>query len=501
MDTEIELKYLVLDNDIATKINSALAEHKISYKLAQKNLTNIYFDTPALDLRKADIGLRIRGNAEGQLEQTIKTAGTVVGGLHQRPEYNVDVTSKEPNLSLFADEIWPEKFDVQDVQQQLAPLFETNFSRNTWLIEYGKDTLIELAFDQGEIVSNSQSETINEIELELVQGQRSALFSLAKLLFSCLTMRPGTLSKAARGYGLVFGRVEPHISSASTELGLTSHMTVMQSFNVGFAECLAQLQQLMSQFEQSPSLSRLKEISDCLALTRHGLWLYEEYLPSGVAKSLRKKIKTILKQIVWVETAKQIKELTKKTGNYRKKIENSQSLLSQLKHVLVKMPDFAQVSELLHSEEFNLLQLEMLELVLTEFDEHDELPALMDLAPSWLSLSLDDLYNKFTSDKLIGAETYLENHNIVIRSLLTGSWFGSLFVNNDRMEFRGPWLDIHHGIDELETLFVLKSYLADSEDSECQKLINWLEDKVENLLGAIEHSRTAGLSLQPYWLA
>ena len=54
----------------------------------QLHLFNQYFDTEDRQLSKHGIGFRIRSH-EDNVEQTVKTAGSVVGGLHQRPEYNI----------------------------------------------------------------------------------------------------------------------------------------------------------------------------------------------------------------------------------------------------------------------------------------------------------------------------------------------------------------------------------------------------------------------------
>ncbi|GAM62620.1 adenylate cyclase [Vibrio ishigakensis] len=37
--------------------------------------------------------------------QTVKTSGRVVAGLHQRPEYNAEHTSNNPDPSLHPDDI------------------------------------------------------------------------------------------------------------------------------------------------------------------------------------------------------------------------------------------------------------------------------------------------------------------------------------------------------------------------------------------------------------
>ena len=69
-------------------------------------LLNIYYETPDNWLRRHDMGLRIRG-ANGRYEMTMKIAGRVVGGLHQRPEYNIDINQPELELERFPAEVWP----------------------------------------------------------------------------------------------------------------------------------------------------------------------------------------------------------------------------------------------------------------------------------------------------------------------------------------------------------------------------------------------------------
>lgn len=500
MDTEIELKYLVLGDNIPALITNLLTQQQLSFTRNSKVLKNRYFDTPDLQLRQADIGLRVRQNQRGEIEQTIKTSGTVMGGLHQRPEYNIAIDSMFPDLHLFDLSIWPEQLDVMDVQDQLTKLFDTDFTRIAWLITCEDDSVVELAFDQGEITTSSAKEDILEIEIELISGSTQSLFHLAKALMAELTMRPGILSKAARGYGLVFGMNEPHVGSAYTALELNADMSLIRSFKAGFAECLQQLQQLVSQFIEQPNLHSLKEISDVLALARHGLWLYKEYLPEHAVIALRKQLKFMLKQMAWIETAKQIRELTTKTGNYRKKVEYSHSILAELKSEKHQLPELDDMVQLFHQYDFNLLQVNMLQLILSDIDEPESDTRLMDLAPSWLSISLDVLKPIIENAEPLTAQQYLANHHLVIRSLLTGNWFGGLFDNQGRAEYRGPWLDIHYGIDELETLFLLKAHLEESKQDIPKKLILWLDNKAENLLCALEHCRQAAMALPPYWL-
>lgn len=213
MATEIELKYQLLAKSINSaslveKITSMLNAQKISFKSACFQLENAYYDNDELSLRKMDFGLRIRSK-EGQLEQTIKTAGKVEGGMHQRPEYNVSIPENKLDLALFPSHIWPKKIDVKQLEQSLHIIFTTNFSRQTWLIHQNKN-ILELALDIGEIgtAADQPTITINEIEIELIEGEAQALFEIADQLMTVVEMEPSDRSKAARGYALYYDAIK-----------------------------------------------------------------------------------------------------------------------------------------------------------------------------------------------------------------------------------------------------------------------------------------------------
>jgi triphosphatase len=208
MEYEIELKLLTTEH--AGEIIESTLLPQLDAKVTQETLvlTNHYFDTPDRRLRQHDIGLRIRGNNQ-KFEQTLKTAGKSIGGLHQRPEYNVylDETKnqnvKVPDLRLFPLSAWPKTIDVDDLQGKIKTLFTTHFERKVYLLEFPNGDIVELVWDLGEITSGNKSVPICEIELELKKGNTSALFDLAKRLVSLLPTSIGTDSKAARGYNLL----------------------------------------------------------------------------------------------------------------------------------------------------------------------------------------------------------------------------------------------------------------------------------------------------------
>ncbi|MGI2171375.1 inorganic triphosphatase [Shewanella sp. MF05960] len=205
MDAEIELKLFIQqqDHDLLIKILNELPN---SSPQGTKKLSNGYFDTTDLQLRRWDMGLRVRG-FDDQLEQTIKTAGSVVGGIHSRPEYNVSIVQKVPDLSLFPNKIWPDKQNIAVINTALECIFETNFNRQTWHINVD-DSIVEVALDIGEIIANGKIEPICELEFELLSGHASALLPLAIAVAQSVPLRLGKASKALRGYQLA-GKSKP----------------------------------------------------------------------------------------------------------------------------------------------------------------------------------------------------------------------------------------------------------------------------------------------------
>ena len=544
MLTEIELKYLVFNanidnegervvNDITSLLNSQLNEQvkkqengqpNFVFEQSEKQLRNCYFDTETLDLRKLDMGFRIRikegVGSDKSIEQTIKTAGKEIGGLHQRPEYNISLTENVPQLALFPEDIWPNEKCCQQIQQQLVPLFNTDFTRTVWLITFD-DSVVELVFDQGTIYcpKNETTEAIYELELELVSGDKQALISLAKLLMTSVKMRPGRLSKAARGYALWHGKEHGKISRENKpeiEIGLelipiTQESSVSEAFDFGINYVFAKLQKVIDEYVDSPSLITLAKISELLALLRQGFWLFEKDLTPSQLK-IRDELTYFIRVIHWVDTARHLQELTTKTGNYRKKIIKSNELIKKLQLEKRRYPDAKQITELLHSERFNLLQLSLLEMLLAvesknKIEENiNRDMSLLDFAKQHLSANLQELTSPISEEMLskgsLTKDQYLALYRLLIRSLLTGSWFGLFFDQfgnkEARANFRMPWLDIKQGISELQTLHILQQQLL-MINTEENKLEQWLDIKVENLLQALEHSRQMALSVKPYW--
>lgn len=158
MAQEIELKFIVEKDSV-----DALRQHLQTLSGEHHEpvqLLNIYYETPDNWLRRHDMGLRIRG-ANGRYEMTMKIAGRVVGGLHQRPEYNIDINQPELELERFPAEVWPNGELPSTLAAEVQPLFSTDFWREKWLVTEGKSR-IEIALDLGEVkAGNTRSQFAN----------------------------------------------------------------------------------------------------------------------------------------------------------------------------------------------------------------------------------------------------------------------------------------------------------------------------------------------------
>jgi len=231
MSEETEIKFIVHPNVVASLAKRVSAYGGTHYD--PQHLINIYFDTEALELRGHGIGLRVRG-INDRYEMTAKTAGKIVGGLHQHPEYNIPLPGPELDIGLLPADIWPHGLAVDALQQRLAPLFSTDYMREKWVITQGESE-IEVAFDRGEVVAGAASEVICELEMELLSGNIADLLAFAKQVGADGGLRLGGLSKAARGYHLAAGsparevRALPLLrpaAKASVEQGLSEGLSL-----------------------------------------------------------------------------------------------------------------------------------------------------------------------------------------------------------------------------------------------------------------------------------
>ena len=238
MAFETELKLAIAPRDVP----KLLAHPLLTAVAPQRHkLFNTYFDTPALDLQSRRMAVRERRIGRQTL-LTVKTAGTVIGGLARRGEWEAPTTPGNFDFMALVDDA-ALAGALQALAGTLVPVFTTDFTRSTWLVHHRR-ALIEVALDRGRITSTPpdgpRRQPLLELELELKQGPVDALFSLARALGRDVRLHPVTASKAERGYALFQGRRPAPVKAAPVTLQPDQHpVEAFRSIALG---CLAHLQ-------------------------------------------------------------------------------------------------------------------------------------------------------------------------------------------------------------------------------------------------------------------
>jgi triphosphatase len=286
MAQEIELKFIVNPTALDTlrgTLNSLESEHG-----EPRQLINIYYETANNTLRSHDMGLRIRG-VDGHYEMTMKIAGRVTGGLHQRPEYNVELKEPALDLALLPAEVWPEGIVPSALQTELKPLFNTDFSREKWVVTH-RGSKVELALDLGEVKAGELSEPLCELELELLAGETSAVLEVAQQLVSLPGLRQGSLSKAARGYHLAKGNPPREIQPLSV-LRVAPKATVEQGLEGSLELALAHWQYHEELWLRGSKAAKASVVN-AVGLVRHALALFGGIVPRKASAHLRELLMT-----------------------------------------------------------------------------------------------------------------------------------------------------------------------------------------------------------------
>ncbi|MDB1122962.1 CYTH and CHAD domain-containing protein [Vibrio algarum] len=505
METEIELKFFVKP-EFSDKLQRKIAETKV-LQSSCRELGNIYFDTQDNWLRQHDIGLRIR-RFDDVFVQTVKTSGRVVAGLHQRPEYNAEHDSNSPDLTLHPQDIWPSGKDVSQLQQEIFPLFSTNFTREQWLVGMADGSQIEVAFDQGKVIAGDKESPICEVELELKSGQADSLFTLARSLSEEGGMRLGNLSKAARGYRLAQDYEGDDVKPLSM-VETKNDDSVEDCFINSLEHALSHWHYHEQIFFEHPSNLVLAQISNSISFIRQILTVYSGIVPRRASALLRQELKWLDEEMSWLKTADYIDDLCEDKGHVLRKLDARKLLVSKLNYSKSQLPNEEEMVTLFTSARYTGLVLDLSRWLMGR-GWH---PFLDDKAKEKMTTSIKrfsqhqldrtwaELMEAFPAQKVLTSEEYIDQRYGLMRNLYTGICFASLYDIEQRNNFRMPWDDLLHGIDDLLTLKPLEELLSDKELDEEDKnqLERWLARQELSILHAMEQTRAMSVEVPPYW--
>ena len=204
---ETELKFLVKVSPATLWSRLQMVGQGVGVAKA-RTLRSVYFDTADYALRNAHIALRMRRDGRRWI-QTVKTGRRPGGAFSQVGETETVAPGGRLRLEGITD------ISVRDAvlgcigQAPLQPVCETVIRRTTQEVSLG-GAVAEVAVDSGTISANGRSAEIDEVEIELIDGDPEGLFEIAKVLFPDGGLRLSRLSKSARGYLLAEqGYIEP----------------------------------------------------------------------------------------------------------------------------------------------------------------------------------------------------------------------------------------------------------------------------------------------------
>ena len=204
---EQEMKYSVGSRKLSDSIweDPMLMDIQTAGSAEAVVMKAVYFDTKDMVLAKNNMTVRVRAEGEKSIA-TLKWGGNCSNGFHERNEVNVPVSEEEslinPSAKTFKDSDDGKVLLDLIGEEPLINLMEMRFLRKRARLNY-KGSLIELALDQGSIITDFGEIPISEMELELYAGEVAMIKELGNKLSEKYDLSPEVRSKFSRGYALI----------------------------------------------------------------------------------------------------------------------------------------------------------------------------------------------------------------------------------------------------------------------------------------------------------
>ena len=200
-NTEIELKLLLSDEDLKKLLQLDFVKASLREESKTvRQLSSSYYDTKDMVFRNHGIAYRVRDKGDGGFEATVKATLKKQGGLAERIELNIPLTENKAVLEGFKELGFA--YELTDLAPQgVEKLFSVDVKRTTYLLDY-EGAVIELAVDKGFVIAGASKDEIDEIELELKDGEAQALLNFAQRAGKEVTLKEEERSKYARGLAL-----------------------------------------------------------------------------------------------------------------------------------------------------------------------------------------------------------------------------------------------------------------------------------------------------------
>jgi len=235
--TEVELKFRV-----PATARAALAA-ELARGLATRERTSLaamYLDTDDRRLARAGIAWRLRREGRRWI-QTLKAGGA---NALERFEHEVIRPDASHDASEHAGTTVGDKLitllrRASADGVELGVRFQTEVRRTARRVRT-RGAVVEVAFDEGRLVSASGYQRVREIEFELLSGSPAAMLVLVERWRKRFSLIYDPRSKAERGDRLADGTPFPPLRKAGRP-SYADDATATEAFGVVLDECLAQI--------------------------------------------------------------------------------------------------------------------------------------------------------------------------------------------------------------------------------------------------------------------
>ncbi len=199
---EQEMKYAIPSKEIADQIWENSLINKYGNESTRETLVMkaVYFDTEDRVLSNNNMTVRVRVESDRKFA-TLKWGGCATNGFHERNEINIPVSDESfiaPSATMFKDSEDGNVLLNLIGDKALTNLLEMRYLRRKIRLNY-HDSLVELAIDFGDIITDKGNSPILELELELLVGNITDLKALGVEFAEAYNLLPEDRSKFARG--------------------------------------------------------------------------------------------------------------------------------------------------------------------------------------------------------------------------------------------------------------------------------------------------------------
>jgi inorganic triphosphatase YgiF len=287
--TEIELKFLV---PAAARADIATEMARGSATLERLSLAAKYLDTNDRRLAQAGMAWRLRREGRRWI-QTLKAGGTnaLERFEHEvmRPDASHDAS--QHTGTPVGDRLITLLRRAHADGVDLGVRFQTEVRRTARRVRT-RGAVVEIAFDEGRLLSTGSTQRIREIEFELIAGSAAAMLALAERWRKRFGLVYDPRSKAERGDRLAEGSPFPPLRKASRP-GYSDEATATEAFGAVLDECLAQItRNAVGLIEGDPALrvEHIHQLRVGIRRLRSALRSFQGWAPSppvDLVKGLR----------------------------------------------------------------------------------------------------------------------------------------------------------------------------------------------------------------------